>query len=199
VVSTETGASLRVLLPRVSEPERGGATAPAMVLTERVPGEAPASRRIFVVDDDDLFCRTMRRALKPHEVRSVFTASEAEIALLDPAYDPDLVICDLGLPGFGGDILHARIKARRPEIAERFVFVTGGACSKSEADYVRASGCPTMLKPVDTKQLLEGLAGELPPSSVVPESVPTLRSDPPARGVSSTVPTVPPKGKVTSH
>jgi signal transduction histidine kinase/ActR/RegA family two-component response regulator len=169
------GAAFRVLLPRVVEAERSAkppSTSPS--------GKPPAQiRKVLVVDDDDLFSRTMKRGLKPHDVRIAASASEAEIALLDAAYSPHLVVCDIGLPGFGGDALHARVRAKRPEIAARFVFVTGGACSKTEADYVRSSGCPTLLKPIDTKELLEALAAPTLPVSVVPADLATLRSDPP--------------------
>jgi len=72
--------------------------------------------------------------------------------------------------------LHTRVKARRPEIAERFVFVTGGACSKQEADYLRSSGCPTLLKPLKIEDVLAALAEPHPPDSVAPEAVATLRS-----------------------
>jgi two-component system, cell cycle sensor histidine kinase and response regulator CckA len=176
VVNVEDGgASFRVLLPRVVEPERS-----AKVLSDAPTGKPPAQiRKVLVVDDDELFARTMRRGLKPHDVRIAASASEAEIALLDAAYAPHLVVCDIGLPGFGGDTLHARVKAKRPDIAARFVFVTGGACSKSEADYVRSSGCPTLLKPIDTKELLEALGVPTLPVSVVPADLVTLQSDPP--------------------
>jgi DNA-binding NarL/FixJ family response regulator len=146
---------------------------------------------VFVVDDDELLTRTMKRALKPNEVRTASTASEAEMALLDPLYSPHLVICDLGLPGMTGDVLHSRISAKRPRLAERFLFVTGGACSKEEADYVRASGCATLVKPVDVKDIWAALAEPRSHVSGAPEGIATLRSDAP-KNASSDIPTLPP-------
>jgi len=145
-----------------------------------------------VVDDDELFTRTMRRALKPHIVRTASTASEAEMILLDPSYSPHLVLCDLGLPGMTGDVLHARISAKRPALAEHFVFVTGGACSKREADYLRASGCATLLKPIDIKDIWAALAAEHPRTSVAPDALATLRSEIPEASRPSEIPTQPP-------
>jgi DNA-binding NarL/FixJ family response regulator len=113
------------------------------------------------------------------------------MALLDPLYSPHLILCDLGLPGMTGDMLHARICAKRPRLGERFLFVTGGACSKEEADYVRASGRATLVKPVDMKDIWVALAA--PPSHIsgAPEGVATLRSDAP-QAPSSAPPTLPP-------
>ena len=143
VVNLESGgASFRVILPKL--PGAGPSLNPRDASTVPPATEQMEIRQVFVLDDDDLFTRTMRRALKPHSVRTASTASEAEMALLDPSYSPHLVLCDLGLPGMTGDVLHARIAAKRPRVAEHFVFVTGGACSKREADYLRSSGCATL-------------------------------------------------------
>jgi two-component system NtrC family sensor kinase len=182
------GASFRVILPAIVDASLS--QAPRDMQTARPPpAEDIEIRHVFVVDDDEVFTRTVKRALKPHEVRTASTASEAEMALLDPLYSPHLVLCDLGLPGMTGDVLHARICAKRPRIGERFLFVTGGACTKEEADYVRASGCATLVKPVDMKDIWTALSA--PPSRIsgAPEGVATLRSDAPqASSVASTIP-----------
>jgi signal transduction histidine kinase/ActR/RegA family two-component response regulator len=190
------GASLRVLLPRLAGPDASSGSRP-MARVSTPTGSAPASaptaaRQVLLVDDDELFTRTMKRALKPHDVRTAGTASEAQMLLLDPSYIPDLVICDVGLPGSGGDVLHARIAAARPDIAERFVFVTGGGCTKTEADYLRDSGCPTLLKPVNIDQIMSALAAPHPRISVKPEGLLTLQSDHPNKVDVTNVPTDPP-------
>lgn len=165
------GASFRVLLPRVEDGSGMMPIARAAAARPRV--RAVALRSILVVDDDPVFARGMRRALKPHQVRTAAAASEAEVLLLDPAYLPDLILCDIFLPGVNGDSLHTRISQRRPELASRFVFVTGGALGKAEADYLRACGCPTLFKPVDLDSL-HALLVDRTNDSVPPNSVRTL-------------------------
>ncbi len=140
------GSSFRVVLPGLPVLE-------APTPSRRLGGARP--RKILLVDDEPMFARSIRRALRPHDVRLAGTASEAELVLLDSSYEPDLVVCDVFLPGRNGNVLHERIRGVRPEIAARFVFVTGGALGKDEADYLRASGCPTLFKPLDTAGLLE--------------------------------------------
>lgn len=153
------GASFRVLLPRSDDDS--GVYPKGTLPEERSPQpQSVPPRRVLVVDDDPLFSRSLRRALRPHDVRAAATASEAEIALLDSDYEPDLVLCDVFLPGTNGDALHARIAARRPEIAPRFVFVTGGGLDKEAADYIRRSGCRTLFKPLQLKELRENLEAE---------------------------------------
>ena len=171
------GASFRVLLPRAREDS--GVLALQVPVPVRAP-LAPARRKqILVVDDDPVFSRTIRRSLKPHEVKTCGAASEAQGLLLDPTYSPDLVLCDVFLPGANGHTLHARVAKLRPEIAQRFVFVTGGALGKDEAEYLRSSGCSTLFKPVELKSLLE-LLEDPSPESTRPNTVKTLQQQPPS-------------------
>jgi signal transduction histidine kinase/ActR/RegA family two-component response regulator len=142
-----SGTRYRVILPSFGaiESSHAGAFAPAQ------PAVADGSviRQVLVVDDDPVFSRAARRAMKPHLVREANTASEAEIILSEQSYLPDLVICDLMLPGADGTALHKRIFEVRPEVASRFLFVTGGTLGKTAADYIRASGCGALRKPID--------------------------------------------------
>lgn len=173
----EGGAMFRVLLPRTDD--SSGVHPVAPVQPEPVPEPLPvAPRRVLVVDDDPVFSRSIRRALRPHDVRTAATASEAEFALLDPEWTPDVVLCDVFLPGANGNALHARVASSRPELARRFVFVTGGGLSKSEADYIKRSGCRTLFKPVGIGDLRESLEPGSADSSP-PNSVRTLSNRPP--------------------
>jgi len=195
VVNLDTGgASFRVILPGLVDAQLVSGLRETTT-ARPPPPEAVETRHVFVVDDDELFTRTIKRSLKPHEVRTASTASEAEMVLLDPLYSPHLILCDLGLPGMTGDVLHARICAKRPGLGDRFLFVTAGACSKKEADYVRGSGCATLVKPIDMKDVWGALAA--PPSRIsgAPEGVATLRSDAPPQAGSATAETLPPLGE----
>lgn len=115
-------------------------------------------RQVLVVDDDPVFSRAARRALRPHQVREANTASEAVIILEDDAYHPDLVLCDLMLPGTDGTALHRRVAQGRPELATRFLFVTGGTLSKDITDYIHTARCGALRKPIDLSAVRRHLA-----------------------------------------
>jgi signal transduction histidine kinase/ActR/RegA family two-component response regulator len=183
------GASFRVVLTRVRE---DSGLIPVVLARAPKPRMAETRpRQIFLVDDDPVFSRTMRRALKPHVVRTAAAASEAEVQLLEPNYAPDLVLCDVFLPGRNGDTLHARIAARRPDLAARFVFVTGGALGRTEAEYLKNSDCPTLFKPVELKTIID-LLEDNGPDSAAPNSVRTLNAPSTSAGARSSPPSGPP-------
>jgi len=171
------GASFRVLLPRARQDS--GLLALPQEPAPRATVSPARRKRVLVVDDDPVFSRTIRRSLRPHDVKTCAAASEAQALLLDAGYAPDLVLCDVFLPGANGNVLHSRVAKQRPELARRFVFVTGGALGKEEAAYLRASGCTTLFKPVELKSLLE-LLEDPTPASVQPNTIKTLLQEPPS-------------------
>lgn len=121
----------------------------------------PVLKRILLVDDDPMFARSLRRALSPHDVRVCGTAAEAEIALMEAGYEPDVVICDLWLPGTNGRALHERVSVTQPEVAPRFVFVSGAPVSSKDVQYFANTGCPTMAKPLVVGDLMAIIDGEV--------------------------------------
>jgi signal transduction histidine kinase/ActR/RegA family two-component response regulator len=164
------GAAFHVLLPRVDD-----LGTPASVASPlQAQGPRGETRSILVIEDDPILARTLRRVLRPHEVRTAATASEAEILLLDPEYAPDLVVCDVYLPGANGNVLHERIRRARPNTADRFVFITGGALGQAEADYIKTCRRPTLQKPLDLQSLLLLLEPTDRRDSNPPASVRTL-------------------------
>jgi ActR/RegA family two-component response regulator len=138
----------------------------AATVTE-TPTGAARIRRVLIVDDDPMFARALRRALKPHDVRISATAAEAEIAMMGSDFEPDLIVCDLWLPGSSGLALHERTAERQPELASRFVFVSGAAVTGREGAYFERSGCPYLTKPIQVDELLSLLTRRPPASGSV--------------------------------
>jgi two-component system NtrC family sensor kinase len=66
----------------------------------------------------------------------------------------DLVVSDIRMPAMDGLALHRAIQARHPELARRFVFVTGDTLSPETAAFVRDVGAPVVTKPFDLEDLV---------------------------------------------
>ena len=74
----------------------------------------------------------IERALKTsHDVERAANGLEA-LALMSsqPAYD--IIFCDLTMPHMNGIELYQRVLGEQPQLAERFVFMTGGATGSAE-------------------------------------------------------------------
>ena len=142
------GSTFRVTLPAASSVERdpdrdrGRDPSPRDASTLPAPIEAPKDSqvrgrqrsddvrkmrgRVLVIDDEPALCTTIRHVMAlDHDVVTAASAREA-LALLERDQAFDVVFCDVQMPEMTGIELHARVRKLDPELAERFVFLTGG-------------------------------------------------------------------------
>lgn len=109
--------------------------------------------RILVIDDDELVAKTASRVLgHEHEVLTAGGGREAINVLLEDG-DFDLVLCDLMMPEMNGMELHAEVQHRRPELSERFVFITGGASVPQAREFLASVPNMHVEKPFDFDNL----------------------------------------------
>jgi CheY-like chemotaxis protein len=120
------------------------------------------ARTVLVVDDEQVVRLVLRRFLQ----RSGWTVIEAEsaeqaLALLNEVAMPELVICDLNLPGLSGADLCLRIAERQPALASRLVLTSGDPASAARDLGRAALDCPILGKPfslVDLERMVESVA-----------------------------------------
>ena len=72
--------------------------------------------KIFVVEDDDWYCRMLEYTFKlnPDDEVAIFKSGEAFLKRLNEK--PDVVTLDFHLPDMGGDVLLKEIKSLDPDI-----------------------------------------------------------------------------------
>ncbi len=146
------GSTFRVLLPSADEDSAGG---PAQ-------NEKPVRGRLLVVDDEDMVLRAIARILRDHELVCVDSARSA-VAMLEKGEGFDLILSDVVMPDMTGIQLYEDLLARRPELARRMVFLTGGAISPPAEDFLRTVPNLRVEKPFELGQLLETVQRALRP------------------------------------
>lgn len=131
--------------------------------TESQPNVANASvvrGRVLIVDDEEAIRNSMVRLLGRHH-ELVTTASGAEAReWLARDRDFDIILCDLTMPQMAGTDLHAWLRDRDPDLANRLVFMTGGAFTPNVTEYLTRVENVRIEKPFDTADL-ERLVAEL--------------------------------------
>ncbi|MEO0324692.1 MAG: response regulator, partial [Myxococcota bacterium] len=133
------GAAFRVAIPAARPRDRHSSAPPPP--RENLPTRA----RLLVIDDERLVGRALQRALAAHEVVAVQDPDEGLRRFLSEPFD--LCICDLMMPGLSGMELHARVTHRAPELAERMVFMTGGAFTPRSRAFLEELPNRTIEKP----------------------------------------------------
>ncbi|MFW5924678.1 MAG: response regulator [Myxococcota bacterium] len=111
--------------------------------------------RVLVIDDEPMMGTTLRMALADqHDVVILRSGTEAHRLLTDD-HDFDAVVCDLMMPDVSGMELHAWLSDRAPSLAQRMIFMTGGAYTDDARRFLERVGNPHMQKPFDVKDLLD--------------------------------------------
>jgi two-component system, cell cycle sensor histidine kinase and response regulator CckA len=168
------GAIFRVRLP-VVEVATPQVSAPSEATPP--PREYPR-RRVLAVDDEALLLKAYRRMLTDvHTTETALGAIEA-IRVLESDHAFDVVLCDLQMPEMSGMELYAWACARWPELARRFVFVTGGAFSPDAKRFLEEVVCAVIQKPFRLEDLLKLVDRAARDDGEV--SRPATRSDPPS-------------------
>lgn len=116
-------------------------------------------RRLLVIDDEPAVLRVIKRMLKDYDVTTSLGGQEALDYLLESEFD--LILCDLMMPEYTGMDLYQRTAAARPEVIERFLFVTGGAFTKQTESFLRSVSREALGKPFTTAQLRDAVSKRL--------------------------------------
>jgi len=115
-----TGTTFRVVLPAATIVKEEAAPPP------NAPKKDLACAAVLVVDDEPALGLIFRRVLRDHEVTAVTTAKQA-IEHLDGGKHFDVIFSDLMMPEMSGMEFYAELTRRFSHLADRVVFVSGGA------------------------------------------------------------------------
>jgi PAS domain S-box-containing protein len=128
---------------------------------------APSSRptsapsRVLVIDDEPSLGRALTRMLAhEHEVVVALSGREGLACLLeDESFDP--VLCDLMMPDMSGIELYEELLEARPHIAERIIFMTGGAFTPRAREFLESVPNLRLEKPFDLETLRDAVQRRL--------------------------------------
>ncbi|MBL8918436.1 MAG: response regulator [Myxococcaceae bacterium] len=123
---------------------------------------APRPSRVLIVDDEPLVGASLVRLLEGHEVEVVTTADAALSRLEAAASPPDLVLCDLMMPGRSGIDVYEQLAASRPELLDRVVMMTGGTFTARAESFLASTPCRVLQKPFGADELRRLLAERSP-------------------------------------
>lgn len=140
-----------ILPPEHEEPGEGEGSGPALQ------ARWPEGLRVLVLEDDPLGGELLFRYLARVRVQAQVCKSGEEglRALESGGYQA--VICDLRMPGIGGEGFYRLLRERDPALARCVIFVTGDALNPRVERFLSESGCAHLIKPFSPQELLEAL------------------------------------------
>lgn len=137
------GTAFTVLLPAAE-----ASTPPEAPRPAAAPDRSARRGRVLIVDDEEIVSRSLARAIADrHDVERLGDPRDALARLLqDP--EPDAVLCDVMMPEMSGIELYEAVRARRPALAARFVFLTAGATNDEARTFLTAPDRQVIYKPI---------------------------------------------------
>jgi PAS domain S-box-containing protein len=146
VVTSELGRGTTF---RVTLPPSAGALAVSPAPAPESPTTSPRAK-VLIVDDERLVGDALARVLRGHDVTAVTRAQEA-LDLLATGKHFDVVFSDLMMPEMSGMDLYEELARKYPQIAERVVFLTGGAFTPEAKAFLDRVSNQRFEKPFDSK------------------------------------------------
>ncbi len=110
-------------------------------------GDTFELKAILLVDDDRQLATALQWILADENFL-VDVAFDGEEALLKvKAHNYDTVICDLKMPHLHGDAFYLKAREMRPDLADRFIFITGYATDPQIRSFLIENEVKFLVKP----------------------------------------------------
>jgi DNA-binding NtrC family response regulator len=131
------------------------------IAREKTPTAPPVNSsrpRILFVDDDPSILRAYRREISADEFDCVFsTSGEQAFVMLEGHTPPDVIVCDLLMPGLSGPDLYAKAVDRERSWRKRFLFTTGFGSVQHISSFIKTVDVRVFRKPLAMPALLESI------------------------------------------
>jgi signal transduction histidine kinase/CheY-like chemotaxis protein len=153
VVATVTAAG-GVLPARDQREQAASAPSFAIVAPETDDTDVtPRRRKALVVDDEESNAALVRRVLAAsgYDVESTTLSRRALVMIERTTYDA--VVCDVKMPELSGQELYGRVCQMRPEMARRFIFITGDIDGEDTREFLDETRCSYFMKPFNLERL----------------------------------------------
>jgi two-component system NtrC family sensor kinase len=153
VESSAKGSTFKVTLPR------GEGATETKAIRRTAPSGADQlfqSRRVLIADDEEFVSALVQEALRVKLGCQVDKAMDGNKAIEQICKtDYDLIISDVRMPTLDGFGLLEWLKAHRPGLVPRFIFITGDAGSAELNQRLETSELTVLRKPFDIETLLQ--------------------------------------------
>ncbi|MGD0017025.1 MAG: response regulator [Verrucomicrobiia bacterium] len=112
-------------------------------------------KAVLVVDDDRQLASALQWILADENyfVDIAYDGEEALLKIKDNDYDA--VVCDVMMPRLRGDELFVKARDLRPQLVDRFIFITGYAAGPEINLFLTKTGAKYLVKPFPMQKLID--------------------------------------------
>lgn len=116
-------------------------------------------KSILLLDDDLELADTLKLLLESHNFIVTTVANGVEGLHEIMRFDFDVIMCDMMMPKMPGDMFYLAVQKTKPELCERFIFITGHPDNPKVTDFLSNLDDPLVLfKPVNSEELIRTIS-----------------------------------------
>jgi len=112
-----------------------------------------AKPHILIVDDEPRMGKAMGRLLALRYQVSLASSAREALSMLEAGQSFDAIVCDLMMPEMTGMEMYERLRPVRPSLAERMIFMTGGAYTEEAHEFLAQFSERRLDKPFPPEEL----------------------------------------------
>ncbi len=115
------------------------------------------SKSILMLEDDATLAEILRQGLELNHFGVTRVRSGAEGIQCILKQDYDILLCDMVMPGFPGDMFYRAVERIRPNLCQRFLFMTGHSGDPQIDTFIRSVRGLMLWKPFLLHELLDAI------------------------------------------
>ena len=119
--------------------------------------ELPKLKRILVLEDDVALAIMLKQVLQEQNYLVTVVSNGAEGLKQVMANDFDVIVCDMIMPNFPGDLFYLAVARSRPDLSKRFIFMTGHSGDRKIEQFIRRIRGLILWKPFDIHVLFDAI------------------------------------------
>jgi DNA-binding response OmpR family regulator len=116
-----------------------------------------AAKTILLVEDDKDFSAMIQTFLAEHGYTVVQARNGAQGVKRILEQDFDVILCDMVMPNFPGDMFYRAVQLTKAHLCERFIFMTGHHGEEHITNFIREIKGLMLWKPFPFHVLMEAI------------------------------------------
>ena len=119
--------------------------------------ELPKPRKILMLEDEVAFAIALKENLEAegYHVTVVSNGAEGLKKILTTEFE--IILCDMVMPNFPGDMFYLAVERARPDLCKRFIFMTGHQGDVKIREFIRRIRGLMLWKPFETHVLFDAI------------------------------------------
>ncbi|MDD5138935.1 MAG: response regulator [Verrucomicrobiales bacterium] len=120
-------------------------------------GGIPKTKSILILEDDAALAFILKEALENQRYVVTVVPNGAEGLKKIMAGDYSVILCDMVMPNFPGDMFYLAVERVRPQLCNRFIFMTGHQGDRKIEQFIRSIRGLMLWKPFEMHVLFDAI------------------------------------------